>query len=212
MIRAKTTTTRLTSRLNRYNFLYPYPLTKIEGKGLFHLRPAPLPRPHIPIATQILSWKSNSSPLSPPAPRDHQRLHCPRGDAGRCPQQQPQFAALQDPLHQQQLLPHPHSAGPQFHLHRGPPRFYELPAHDHPGGEPPQLPDRGARPHALRRCQADGGVCRPGPQADLQRGDHPALLACAGPASAEDDRVGRLSVLHLRRRESSGERAGKDLL
>jgi hypothetical protein len=41
-------------------------------------------------------------------------------------------------------------------------------------------------------------------------GHHPALCACAGPASAEDDRAGRPGVLHLRRRESSGERAGKD--
>jgi hypothetical protein len=52
------------------------------------------------------------------------------------------------------------------------------------GGEPPQLPDRGARPHAL--------------------------CACAGPSSAEDDRAGRPGVLHLRRRKSSGERADKD--
>jgi hypothetical protein len=29
------------------------------------------------------------------------------------------IATLQDPLHLRQLLPHPHSAGSQFHLQRG---------------------------------------------------------------------------------------------
>jgi hypothetical protein len=50
-----------------------------------------------------------------------------------------------------------------------------------PTGEPPQLPDRRARPVALRGCREDGGVSGPGPQADLQGGHHPALRAGSGP-------------------------------
>jgi len=56
---------------------------------------------------------------------------------------------------------------------------------DHPGGEPPQLHDRGARSHALRGCPGDGGVRGPGPQADLQGGHHPALCASAGTTTHE---------------------------
>jgi hypothetical protein len=41
-------------------------------------------------------------------------------------------------------------------------------------------------------------------------GHHPALLTFAGSPPAEDDRAGRPGVLHLRRGESTGERAGKD--
>ena len=36
-----------------------------------------------------------------------------------------------------------------------------------------------------------------GPEADLQGGDHPALLTCVRPSPGEDDRTGRPSVLLL---------------
>ena len=50
-----------------------------------------------------------------PAHGDLQRPGRPRRDAGRRPQQPPEHAALQDPLHQRQLLLHPQLAGSQFH-------------------------------------------------------------------------------------------------
>jgi len=39
----------------------------------------------------------------------------PCGDADRRPQQLPRSTALQDPIHQRQLLPHPQPTGPQHH-------------------------------------------------------------------------------------------------
>jgi len=77
------------------------------------------------------------------------------------------------------------------------------------------LPDRGAQYAALRGCRRNGGVPGPGPQADLQGGDHPALRAGAGPSPVEDDGAGRSGVLHLqragsvKRQEGRGEDAGR---
>ena len=46
--------------------------------------------------------------------------------------------------------------------------FNRISAHDHPGGEPPHLPDLGARP-ILRGCKRDVEYGRPsGHEADLQ--------------------------------------------
>jgi len=57
----------------------------------------------------------------------------------------------------------PASSATEQQLHRAgcTPCLQCLPAHDHLAGEPPQLPDRGARPAALRGCQGDGRVHGP---------------------------------------------------
>ena len=79
-------------------------------------------------------------------PENNSLLIATRRAAGRCHQQPLGIEALQDPLHQRpQLQP----AELQHHRTGCAPRLRSLPANDHPGGEPPQLPDRGARPAAL---------------------------------------------------------------
>ena len=129
-----------------------------------------------------------------------QRPGRPRRGLGRRHQRPPGIAALQDPLRLRQLLPHPQPAGQKRHRAGCAPRLYRLPAHDHPGGEPPQPTDRRARPAALRGCREEnGGVPGPGPQAGLQGGHSAALCPGDGPAPAEDRRAGRPGVLHLQR-------------
>jgi len=57
--------------------------------------------------------------------------------------------------------------------HRGAGREEDIhlcPSQDHPGGEPPPLPDSGAQPLALRRGQGYGGPCCPGHEAGLAGG------------------------------------------
>ncbi len=71
-----------------------------------------------------------------------------------------------------------------------------LPAQDHSGGEPPQL-SRGTRPAALRGCRRNGGVPGPGPEADLQGGNHPALRADIGPHLQKLTELANPRVLHL---------------
>ena len=73
----------------------------------------------------------------------------------------------------------PASSATEQQLHRAgcTPCLQCLPAHDHLAGEPPQLPDRGARPAALRGCKGAGGICCPAPETDLQGGHSPALCA-----------------------------------
>ena len=68
-----------------------------------------------------------------------------------------------------------------------------------PGGEPPQLPDRGARPPSLRGFPGDGGLSGPAPAADLPGGHGPALRPGPGPPPTGDGRAGRPGVLHLQR-------------
>jgi hypothetical protein len=53
------------------------------------------------------------------------------------------------------------------------------------------LPDRGAQYAALRGCRENDGVPGPGPQADLQGGDHLALRAGARPPPAEAVRANK---------------------
>jgi len=60
---------------------------------------------------------------------------------------------------------------------------------DHPGGEPPPLPDSGAS--ALRKGQGYGGPHCPGDEAGLS-GRHPPVRPCIGPtpgSHGRDDRV-----------------------
>jgi len=79
-----------------------------------------------------------------------------------------------------------------------------------PTGEPPQLPDRGARPVALRGCWRNGGV--PGPSA-LKQTSREAITLLYAPALDPHlqklTELANLGVLHLQRAGSGQRQEGR---
>ena len=96
------------------------------------------------------------------------------------PKRQPSPTAIQDSFYHRHPFGHPRPAGPRAHRGAGRAEGLHLPpAQNHPGGEPPPLPDSGAS--AQRKGQGNGGPRCPGHEAGLS-GGHPPVRPCIGPA------------------------------
>jgi len=77
----------------------------------------------------------------------------------------PPPAAIQDPLRHRHPLDRPQPAGPQLDRAEREEGLHLRPSQDHPGGEPPLLPDSGAS--GLRKGQGYGRPHCPGHEAGL---------------------------------------------